>query len=174
MIMEGIDPDQAAKDEEELYGILKDNYLPGSDTPQSVAMVLALSKKPAQQKVQDFIDLFDACKEAGHATGKNKAMTIYTTYADIDANRNEIVEDIGKVDEWLKRQKGYGALGVGASIRRLFAATIVLEDHERGNAAAVSGTANAVAQAVVEEMLMILISIIVTSAIVSTTVNSHH
>ena len=175
MVMTGIDPDQAARKAEELYVMLKEHYLPGSDTPQSVAMVLALSEKPAEQKVRDFFGLYEACKAAGHATGKNETMTIYATYADTNASRATIVDEIGEVDLWLKKQKGYGAFGVGSSVRRLFAATFVLEDLQGASEAAMTtGVTSAVAEAVVEEMLMILISIIVTSAIMSASANSHH
>jgi hypothetical protein len=174
MVMAGIDPDRAAKRAEELYAILKGRYLPGSDTPQTVAMVLSLSDKPAKQKAQEFFGLYDACKAAGHATSKDKAMAIYATYADLEANLSEVVAEIGEVDDWLKRQKGYGALGVGASIRRLFAATLVLEDRVEDSAVAVAGTTSVVAQTVVEELLLLLISIILTSIVISNTVNTSH
>lgn len=172
MVMAGIDPDKATENAEELYAMLKDRFLPGSDTPQSVAMVLALSDKPSEQKVQDFFGLFDACKAAGYATSKDKAMTIYSTFVDLDADRAEIVAEIGEVDEWLKKQKGYGPLGVGASIRRLFAATFVLQDRQGADATIDAGTTNAVAQAVVAELVLILISIIVTAIVVNTIVRS--
>ena len=100
-------------------------------------------------------------------------MTIYATYADLDVNRAKIVAEIGEVDEWLKGKKGYGALGVGANIRRLIAAMLVLEDYQEENTAMVS-TTNAVAQAVIEELVLILISIIVTSIIVSSVTSSNH
>lgn len=174
MIMGGINPDQAAEKAEELFVILKDKYLPGSDTPQSAAMVLALSDKPVEQKVEGFIGLYDACKAAGHATARDKAMTIYATYVDLDADRAEIVAEIGEVDEWLKGHKGYGPLGVGASIRRLIAATLVLEDRQGANPATAAGTTSAVAQAVVEELVLILVSIIVTAIVVNSIVRSGH
>ena len=172
MIIAGIDPEQAAERAEEIYAILKEHYLPGSDTPQAAAMVLALSDKPVNEKVLNFAELFNACKRAGHATSKDKAMTIYAAYADLDANRDEVVAEIGEVDDWLKGHKGYGALGVGASIRRLFAATIVLEDRQSAGAVTAASTTSAVAQAVVEELVLILISIIVTSIVVSSVVQS--
>lgn len=49
MVIAGIDPDEVAEKAEELYLMLKEHFLPGSDTPQSAAMVLALSNKPAEQ-----------------------------------------------------------------------------------------------------------------------------
>ena len=108
----------------------------------------------------------------------NGAVTLVPTtfeWADkIDADRAEIVAEIGEVDEWLKGHKGYGPLGVGASIRRLIAATLVLEDRQGTNPATVAGTTSAVAQAVVEELVLILISIIVTAIVVNSIVRSGH
>ena len=172
MIMAGIDPRQATDRAEELYVILKDSFLPGSDTPQAAAMILSLSDKPAMQKAQDFLALYDACKAAGHATSRDKAMAIYATFADLDADRAELVAEIGEVDEWLKKHKGYGTFGVGASVRRLIAATLVLEDRQAGNTIGLGGATNAVAQAIVEELLLILVTIIVTSAVISASTSS--
>lgn len=174
MIMAGKDPSEAADQAEELLVSLKDRFRVGSDAAQTAAMVLALSDKPVDQKVEDFVALFEACKAAGHATSRDQAMSIYAAYADLDADRAEIVAEIGEVDEWLKGNKGYGALGVGASMRRLFAATLVLQDRQAGSLAASAGTTSAVAQAVVEHMLLllILIMLIVMMIIVSSMVAS--
>ncbi len=174
MIMAGIDPSQAAAKAEELYVMLKDSFLPGSDTPQAVAMILALYDKPAAQKVADYLALFNACKEAGHATSRDKAAAIYAAFAGMDADPAELAAEIGEVDDWLKKQKGYGAFGTGASVRRVFAATYVLEDRKDGSAALVGGTTSAVTQAIVEELLLILIAIILASIVISTTSHSNN
>ena len=174
MVMAGIDPSQAAAKAEELYAILKGSFLPGSDTPQAAAMILALTDRPAEQKAEEYLGMFDACKKAGHATSKDKAAAIYAAFEGLDADRAELVAEIGEVDDWLKRQKGYGPFGTGASIRRLFAATHVLEDRQESTAAIVSGTTSAVAQAIVEELLIILITIIITSIVVSSIASSSH
>ena len=174
MIMAGKDPDQCAAEAEQLYLMVKDRFWKGSDVPQSVAMVLALSDKPAEQKVADYFALFDACKESGHKTSKDKAAVIYATFADLDADRSEVVAEIGEVDDWLRGKKGYGPLGVGASIRRLFAAALVLEDRQAANPSSGAATTNAVTQAVVEELLVILISIIVTCIVVNAVVANSH
>ncbi len=174
MIMAGKDPDRAAAEAEELYLMVKDGFWKGSDVPQAVAMVLALSDKPPAQKVADYFALFEACKEAGRKTSKDKAAVIYAAFADLDADRAGIVAEIGEVDDWLRHQKGYGPLGVGASMRRMFAATLVLEDRQAGSSSSAASTTNAVAQAVVEELMLILISIIVTTIVVNAIVSSGH
>ena len=174
MVMAGIDPIRAAEKAEELYVTLKDRFLPGSDTPQSVAMILALSDKPVDQKAASFIGLYEACKEAGHATSRDKSMAIYAAYADLDADYADIVAEIAEVDEWLKGYKGYGALGIGASQRRMFAATLVLQDRQGIRPRATEGVTSAVAQVIVEELLLILMSIVVTAIVVNSIVRSGH
>ena len=172
MVMAGKDADQASDEAEELFRAMKANYKVGSDVAQAVSMVLALSDKPADEKLAAFLGLFNACKEAGHATSKDKAMTIYAAYAGADYDLAEVVAAIGEVDVWLKGQKGYGTFGIGASQRRLFAAALVLEDMQAGSASATEGVTQAVVQAVVEELVLILITIIMLSIIISTSVSN--
>ncbi|MDO5118281.1 MAG: DUF4003 family protein [Eggerthellaceae bacterium] len=172
MIMAGMNPDSASDQAEQLFSALKDRFRIKSDVAQTAAMVLALSEKPASEKVEDFIGLFEACKEAGHATAKDKAMCIYATYADLDADRATIVSEIGEVDEWLKGHKGYGALGVGASMRRLIAATLVLEDYQASMASPFVHATRAVTQAIVEELVLILISVIICTIIITSAASS--
>lgn len=172
MIMAGKDPDRAAQEAEELFQAMKTHYKIGVDIAQSAAMVLALSDKPANQKLEAFFTLFEACKAEKHATAKDKAMVVYSAFADADYDLAETVAAIGEVDDWLKGQKGYGALSLGTSERRLFAAAIVLEDMQAGCAAATAGVTGAVTQAIVEELVLILVMIIVTSIIIS--MNTHY
>ena len=172
MIMSGKDPEQAAEQAEELYRTLKDSYRIGSEAAQTAAMVLALSEKAPEVKVKDFIELYEACKASGHATYKDISMAIYAIFADLDVDRAEVVGEIGEVDMWLKGHKGYGAFGTGASTRRLFAATFVLEEHQTAEPAAAIGVSRAVTQAIVEELLLILITIILCCIIISISVST--
>ena len=173
MIMAGKDPDQATDEAEGLFQAMKRDYKISSDVAQSAAMVLSLSDKPAEQKLEGFFKLYEACKAAKHATAKDKAMVIYSAFADADCGLDETVAAIGEVDDWLKGQKGYGALSFGTSERRLFAASIVLEDMQAtGSAAAASSVTDAVTQAVVEELVLLLVMIIITGIIVSANVSN--
>lgn len=170
MIMAGKDPGQAAEEAEKLFRAMKEEYKIGSDVAQSAAMVLALSDKPADRKLKDFFGLYDACREAKHATARDKAMVIYAAFAAADFSLDETVAAIGETDDWLKGQKGYGAFALGSSERRLFAAATVLEDMQAGSPSSTTVT-GAVAQTIVEELVLILVMIIVTSIIVTTNMN---
>jgi hypothetical protein len=172
MIMAGKDPVQAAEEAERLFQAMKNDYKIRSDVAQSAAMVLALSDKPADRKLEAFFGLYDACKAAKHETAKDKAMVIYAAFADADFDLNETAASIGEVDNWLKGQKGYGALSIGTSERRLFAASMVLKDMQAGGAAAASSATNAITQAIIEELVLILVMIILTGIIISSTIRN--
>ena len=172
MIMAGKDPGQAAEEAERLFRAMKSDYQIGSDAAQSAAMVLALSDKPADRKLAAFFGLYDACKAAKHATSRDKAMVIYAAFADADDDLKEVAASIGEVDDWLKGQKGYGALSIGTSERRLFAAAMVLKDMQAGWSAASSSVTNAITQALIEELVLDLVMIILTSIMISTSASS--
>ena len=172
MIMAGKDPVQAAEEAESLFQAMRSDYKISSDVAQSAAMVLALSDKPADRKLEAFFGLYDACKAAKHETAKDKAMVIYAAFADADYDLNETVASIGEVDNWLKGQKGYGLFSLGTSERRLFAASMVLKDMQAGGAAAALSATNAITQAIIEELVLILVMIILTGIIVSSTVSN--
>ena len=172
MVMTDKDPDQATEEAEELYQTMKERYRISSGVAQSAAMVLALSDKTADQKLDSFFGLYEACRAAGHATGKDKAMVVYAAFTDATYDLAETVAAIGEVDMWLKGQKGYGALSLSTSARRLFAASMVLEDLQAGSATAAYSVTGAVAQAVMEELVLILVMIIVTSTIVSVSISN--
>lgn len=171
MIISGMDVDRAVSDAESLFQMMKANYRVGSDVAQSAAMVLALSDKPADQKIDEFFSLFDACKAARHATSRDKSMVIYSAFVGRDYDQAEVVEEIGELDMWLKRQKGYGMFGVGGSTRRLLAASMVLEDLQADGVAPEVGVSNAVTQAVVEELVVVLMMTIITCIMISSSIS---
>ena len=173
LIMAGMRPQDATRRTEELYQLLRQDHVAGIEAAQPSALVLALSDKPAPQKVRDFHDLHQACKEAKCATSRDISMAIYATFADINVPHNQIAHEIAEVDEFLKGKKDYGVFGVGGSIRHLIAAANVIEDLQSDAAPHAVSMTSAVTQAIVEELLIILITIIITSAIMASSHAAH-
>ena len=173
MIMAGKDPDRAAEEAEEIFQKMKNGYKIGSDPAHSMAMVLSLSDKPVDKKLEDLFALFEALKAAKHETAKDKSMVIYAAFADADYDLNETVAAIGEVDDWLKGKKGYGPLSIGTSEKRMFATMIVLEDMQKNNMTAVTGSvSSAVIQTIIEELMLVLLMIIITNMITSSMISS--
>jgi hypothetical protein len=126
-----------------------------------------MSKKPVEQKVENFIGLYKALKEAKHATSKQKVMSVYAAFADLDISRELLVEEIGEAEEWLRQQKGYGLLS-SSDVRRVMAATLVLQYHGEQGTVAVQTEASAVAsQVIAEDVIFTMIMLIAVSASVS-------
>ncbi len=165
MCIMGSDIDATLANAEALYEELHARGLSGNAS-QSASMVLALTDAPAEQKVDDFLALYAALKDAKHATPRNGSMAIYAPFVGLDVPRDTIVSDISEVDTWLKGQKGYGAMGVGKTVRRLFAAAVTLDTYEGGvSSAPTTAAASAVAQTIVEQIVMVVTMIIIISAI---------
>ena len=173
MCIMGSDVEATLTEAEELFDELHARGLSGNAS-QASSMVLALTDAPAAQKVDDFLGLYAALKEAKHATPRNDSMAIYAPFVDLDVPRDTIIADISEVDTWLKGQKGYGAMGVGKTVRRLFAAAITLDAYEEGaESTLATASAAAVAQTVVEQIVLVLTMIIIISAINSASASSH-
>ena len=171
MIMAGKDPDQAVEEAEGIFQTMKKGYKISSSTAQSLAMVLSLSDKPVDLKVEKLFALYEALKAAKHETAKDKTMVVYSAFTDVDYDLAGTVTAIGEVEDWLKGKPGYGPLSIGMSERRMFAAMIVLEDLQKNNMVAISqSVSGAVIQTVVEELVLILVMLIITSIIISSTV----
>ena len=173
MVMSGKDVEKTVDEVEELYLALKDRYRISSDTAQAAALVLAMSSKPTDQKIEDFLGLYEDLKAAKHHTSKGKAMSIYAAFADLDIPREKIIQEIGEVDAFLKAQKGYGAFSTSTDVRRVMAATLVLQSLEADNLAALGTQASsAISQVIAEEIIMTIIMIIIVSISVSASLNN--
>lgn len=173
MCVVGGDVDATLAEAEELYGELHDRGLSG-DASQASSMVLALVDAPTQQKASDFLELYAALKAAKHATPRNDSMAIYAPFVGLDVPRDTIVADISEVDAWLKGQKGYGALGVGKTVRRLFAAAVTLDVYEDGSAQAQATTsASAVAQSIVEQIVLVVTTAMLVAVISASSSSSN-
>lgn len=173
MCIAGNDIDATLTTAEGLFEELRDRGLSGN-AAQASSMVLALTDAPAAQKVDDFMGLYAALKEAKHATPRNDSMAIYAPFVGLDLPRDTMVADISEVDAWLKGQKGYGVMGVGKTVRRLFAAAVTLNAYE-GSVASSQTTASAaaVAQAIVEQIVLVVTMIILISAVNASISSSH-
>lgn len=171
MVLSGRDVNQTVEEVESLYVALKERFSVPSDTAQSAAMILSMSRKPVDQKVDYFIGLYKALKEAKHATSKQKVMSVYAAFADLDLSRDLLVEEISEVEEWLRHQKGYGLLS-SSDIRRVMAATLVLQHHGAQGAVTVHTEASTVAsQVIAEEVILTMIMLVVISVSASSSAN---
>ena len=173
MCIVGSDIDATMTEAETIFEELRARGLSGNAS-QASSMVLALTDAPVAQKADDFLAIYAALKEAKHATPRNNSMAIYAPFVGLDVPRDTIVSDIAEVDAWLKGQKGYGAMGVGKTVRRLFAAAVTLDTYEGSFAGtATTASASAVAQSIVEQIVLVVTMLIIITAVNAASSSSH-
>ena len=164
MVMSGKDVEKSVKEVEELYLALKEKYRMPSDSAQAAAFILSMSGKTTEQKVDDYVSLYQKLKESKHGTSKGKAMLIYAAFADLDVSSDTLIEEIGEVDTWLKKQKSYGMLSISSDVRKVLAATLVLQQYRSDDKAALTAEASSiVSQVIAEEIILTIIMMIVIS-----------
>lgn len=163
MVLSGKDVDQTVEEVEAIYLALKDRFRIPSDTAQAVALILAMSEKPVDEKVDEFLALYEDLKAVKHATSKQRAMSVYAAFADLDIPKDMLVKDISAVEDFLRRQKGYGIIS-SSDVRRVMSATLVLQNY---GTQSTSYAASAVSSVIAEDVILTIIMIIV----ITTSVN---
>ena len=127
MVFAGRATGDVEEEKEAIYLELKNRYQLTSEVAQEAALVLLTSGKEKEEKVDRFIAMYEAVKEGKHATAKNRSMSIYGVFVDLDRSVEEAARAVCEVDEYLKDQKGYRSISAGGDFRRVLAATLVLQ-----------------------------------------------
>lgn len=166
MVLAGQDAELMNNRAEECFELLDQRLRFYPETKQMISHVLALSEKPAEQKVESFWQLYQDLHAAKHDMDKSYMIAILAAFVDLDVPNAELVSQIGELDEFLKSKKGYGALGVGKRFRRLMAAILLLQDLTGDEGSGRAGAmGEAVAQVVVEQIVETIIVLCVVSSI---------
>lgn len=116
------------KEIEGCYEILKSSFF-SKNAVQSLSHVLALGKGYAEQKCNKVMDIYNSLKNHGYKYGTNYELATLGVLALLDVNIEILVEDMIKVDNFLKKQKGFGAFGVGAKQRLMYAGILTMNDY---------------------------------------------
>ncbi len=127
---------------EECYRTLKPHFLSGNAV-QALSAVLALGDEPPSEMCAHTLDLYDAMAAAGLRYGKGYELPTLGALVLSGVDTQKLVADLGQINAFLSRQRGFGAMGIGRKQRLMYAALLLLPESEeplRTHAAAISGT----------------------------------
>ncbi|WP_295070082.1 DUF4003 family protein [Ruminococcus sp.] len=161
--------DQLIVDMEESYKILKP--LASNNVIQSVSHILAFSNKSPAEKSEYFKKFIEAINSSGLKYSKDRAFTTLASLSIIDADMNEIIDNIKEVDEFLSKQKPYkGVFGFDQKSRFMNAAMLVSNVYSNSiiSSAAVSTSTIAIVAAQQAALCAIITSTAATSALTAT------
>ena len=125
LAMSGLDEAHIAQEMERCYEVLKPHFFSGNAV-QSLSHVLALGEGRAEDKCGKTLELFDLLKNRGYKYGKGYELPTLGALAILDASASTLVDEIIEIDDYLKAQKGFGAFGVGAKQRLMYAGILAM------------------------------------------------
>ena len=128
LAVSGLDIDKLIDEMELNYNILKAKFH-DSNAVQSLSHVLALDEKPAEAKCAKVESIFNELKAMKHKFGTGYELAVLGTLTMLDMQEKEAADIIAEIDDYLKGQKGFGDLSLGAKERRLYAAQLVLNQY---------------------------------------------
>lgn len=116
--------EQIIAEMERCYKILKPEFFSGNAV-QSLSHVLTLGEASATDKCRRTINLFEVLKNRGCRYGTSYELPALGVLALLDADIDTLANDIAEVNEFLRSQKGFGAFGIGAKQRLMYAGMLV-------------------------------------------------
>lgn len=127
LALSGFDDVQIGDEMERCFAILKPEFWSGNAV-QSLSHVLALGSDPAETKCDRVTQLYRLLKERGCKYGTGYELPTLGTLALTGASIDALTHDMIEVDDYLKTQKGFGAFGIGAKQRLMYAGMLVMCD----------------------------------------------
>lgn len=120
--------DRMIDDMEDSYKLLKGTF-GDPDALQSLSHVLALENSAAEVKCEKVKAIYNGLKSAKHKYGQGYELPSLGALALLDAPVDEIIDIICSADDYLKKQKGFSVLSVGATERRMFASQLLISEY---------------------------------------------
>lgn len=108
---------------EECYRILKPEFF-SSNAVQALSLTLALGDGDAQEKCMRAMDIFNILRNQGCKFGTGMELATLGVLALTEDSVDQMTSDIIEVEQYLKTQKGFGALSMGRGQRVMFAAML--------------------------------------------------
>lgn len=163
LAMSGLDDTQIEQEMERCYVILKPSFFSGNAV-QSLSHVLALGEAPADKKCRKAIELFEHLKERGYKYGTSYELATLGVLALLDTDVVTLAGDIMEVDDYLKAKKGFGAFGVGARQRLMYAGMMTMCEYAPPAMTMQAAALNGVVSLVVAQQAAICASVAASSA----------
>ena len=133
MLLSGKADIRLEDEKEKIYKALKEKLQLPDDAARATSLVLMTNSQSAEIKTDAFVNFYNNLNKTGHATSKSQYMSIYGAFADLTyleklgIPESETIAAIGEVDDYLKRKTGYGLFSISRDMRRVLAATLVLQ-----------------------------------------------
>lgn len=116
---------------ERSYELLTKEFF-SANAVQSLTHVLTLGEGSADTKCRRTMELFQMLKDKGCRFGTGYELPVLGVLGILDVELGTLAEEIAQVNDYLSGQKGFGAFGIGAKQRLLYAGLLVAFGYTSG------------------------------------------
>jgi len=171
LINAGINEIDAVDEIERSYEACKKISI-GKNSVYSLAQVLSLSSKNAEDK-NDFVKkMVEGLKKKGKRISKSYGLTTLGALALLDMPAKELIDEIVEVDNYIKGKKGFKWYNQGKGLRVTYASLIVFMSHSKDKGISEAISSN-IAMAIAEEIIILIIIMITSSRTSSSSSSSN-
>lgn len=163
LAVSGLKIEEVMEGMEKCYQSLKPNFFSGNAV-QSLSHILALSKDAPEEKCRKVMDIFNKLKAQGKKYGTGYELSILGGLALLDVEIDAIVSEVVEVDDYLKKQKGFGMLGIGSVQRLLHASLLVMNLHMPETESLQTAALNSVIALIISQQIAMCTVLIAASA----------
>lgn len=163
LALSGLDDLYIEQEMERCYTILKPSFFSGNAV-QSLSHVLALGDNSAEDKCRKALNLFDSLKSRGRKYGTSYELATLGALVLLDTDVNALTDEMIEVDDYLKEKKDFGAFGIGAKQRLMYAGMLAMNDHIPDTQTMQVAALNGIVSLVIAQQAAICASVAATSA----------
>lgn len=151
-------------DMEECYGLLKKHFH-SSDAVQTLSQVLALSADNPGQKCSLTVEIYNRMKNDGIRFGRGYELPILGVLAINVSEIEKTIQEIGRIEQYLKTQKGFGAFGIGKKERIMYSAILAAQPQTtEGETARDTAVVNSVTTMIIAQQAAMMAILAATAA----------
>ncbi|MCL2321532.1 MAG: DUF4003 domain-containing protein [Oscillospiraceae bacterium] len=166
LVLSGLDTGYLEDEMEKCYQILKPGFF-FKNAVQSLSQVLALGDSSAEQKCKKTLELFEYLKSHNYKYGTEYELATLGVLALLDVDIETLAKGIMEADDFLKEQKGFGALGIGAKQRLMYAGMLTMCDYIPSVQTMKSAALIGVVSLIIAQQVAIMICIVAASTAAS-------
>lgn len=163
LAVSGLKIEEVIEGMETCYQNLKPKFFSGNAV-QSLSHILALCKDAPEEKCKKVMDIFNKLKTQGKKYGTGYELSILGGLALLDMEADTIVSEVIEVDDYLKKQKGFGMLGIGSTQRLMYASLLVMNLHMPETESLQTAALNSVIALIISQQIAICTALIAASA----------
>ena len=138
------------------------------DSVQTVSHLLVIGNASAEEKSECFLQMYEAFKAAGIKISK-ECMPVLAVLVNSGLPIGEAVRQTQENNAFLKTQKGFGMLGTGTEIRRMFAAGMTAICNTTDDPAVFGTISETVLSIIIAIEIAVLVAIIVSTSTAAST-----